>query len=282
MEEPTENDPITLDSFDGSGYLFKDKTLGFAEGKRHFLRYTLESGFAYYTRVNLKGPQPFEYLSYAKNDVCSEKIQGAINGLSNANRAMHLTIESLFKVWGLKTAYSRANFPLKLKIMKELNAFPVKLLETLNQKRNLVEHKYKTIGSDEVLDFIDITEMFLMLSHSYLKHAVISAIVGIQNDERCLEWSVNIQNCHIFIYEIIGQKFIATPIGRIYYNVPYDEQDKHLIQTVNITKSNQSEWLTYLDLFVYLTKRNAHHLEEPDERGDGLFVYKHGLSFFDS
>lgn len=267
----------TFDDLKDSRYLFKNYTLGFTEGNRKHLRYALESGFAYYTRLNQNGPEPFEYLNYAKDDINSNQKQGPINSLGNAKRAIHLTIDKLFKVWGLKEAYARVNFPIKLEVMKRLGVFPTRLLENLNSKRNLIEHDYVSIGIDETKDFIEITEMFLMLAHPYLKHMTISAFIGLENDDRCIEWAVEIYDCQIAIYEITCSTFIDTPVGQVYYNIPIDEKDKKLLQTIKITRSNQDEWLFQLELFVYLTKRNAHFLPQQDGRGDGLYISKTGL-----
>lgn len=267
----------TFEDLKDSRYLFKDHTLGFSEGKRVQLRYALESGFAYYTRLNQNGPEPFEYLNFAKNDINSQQKQSAINSLGNAKRAIHLTIETLFEVWGLKAAFAKANFPSKLEIMGTLDVFPIRLLDNLNKKRNLIEHDYVSIDIDEAKDFIEITEMFLMLAHPYLKHATVSAFVGIENDNRCIEWVIETYNCKIAIYEITCNTFIDSPVGQVYYDISIDKKDRKLIETVNITKSNQNEWLPQLELFVYLTKRNAHFLPQQDGRGDGLYISRTGL-----
>lgn len=268
---------ITFDDLKDSNYLFKDYTIGFAEGRRSLLRYVLESGHAYYTRVNLSGPQPFEYLDYAKRDINSQQNQGTINSLGNAKRAIHLTIDTLFEVWGLNGAYAKANFPTKLELMEMLDVFPIRLVDNLNKKRNLIEHEYQSINIDEAKDLIEITEMFLMLAHPYLKHATISAFVGVEQDERCLEWWIDIYKCQISIYEVTCHTFIDTPVGRVYHSIPIEEKDRELIQTISINKSNRDEWITYLDLFVYLTKRNAHFLPKPGGREEGLYVSRSEL-----
>lgn len=267
----------TFNNLKDGGYLFRGYTLGFAEGRRESLRYARESGFGFYTRLNQNGPEPFEYLGYAKSDLNSKHAQGAINSLCNAKRAMHLIIDTLIEVWGLRKAYAKANFPTKLEIMKTLDAFPVRLLDNLNKKRNLVEHDYISIETDEAKDFIEVTEMFLMLAFPFLKHATISAFVGIEHDERCLEWAIDTYNCQIVVYEITCNTFIETPVGQVYYDISIDKMDRKLVQIVNIAKSNQDSWLPQLDLFVYLTKRNAHFLPQHDGRGDGLYESRTGL-----
>ncbi len=42
---------------------------GFAQGKRSILRYAIENSYIYCTSVNQGGPQPYDYLEYAKNNI---------------------------------------------------------------------------------------------------------------------------------------------------------------------------------------------------------------------
>ena len=254
-------------------YVFKDFTVGFSQGRRINLRYASESRHTCYTRVNLDGPQPYEYLNYAKNDVSLGNVQGAINGISNAKRAIHQTIDALFYVWGLEFAFKRASFPAKLEIMHSLKAFPIRL-NYLNQERNLIEHEYKTIDINKAIDFIDISEMFLMLAHPYLKHATISAFVGLDKEDHCFEWQIDFQSKKILVLKIDKCPFFDSSIGPIHYNFPSEDKDKEIIQTIKIEKSNQGNWLSYLDLFVYLTKRSANHLQDSANKDSWLIMKK--------
>lgn len=253
-------------------YAFKDLTIGFSQGRRKFLRYASESGYAWYTRVNSDGLQPYEYLNYAKSDISSGNTQGAINGISNAKRAIHQTIDALFYVWGLDAAFKRANFPAKLEIMHALDAFPVRMLNYLNQERNLIEHEYKAIDINKATDFVDVSEMFLMLAYPFLKHTTLGAFVGLENDSRCLEWQIDINSNQILICEIMDCPFFESPIGRVYYNFPWEGENKNIIQTQKIERSNQNDWLVYLDLFVYLTKRSTSRLQESENKDSGLHM----------
>ena len=261
-------------------YAFKDITIGFSQGRRKFLRYAIESGYAWYTRINSNGPQPYEYLNYAKNNIALGNTQGAIDGISSAKRAIHLAIDALFDVWGLSIAFKRASFSAKLEIMNALNAFPVRMLKYLNQKRNLVEHEYKTIEIDEAADFVDVSEMFLMLSYPFLKHATISAFVGLENDNRCLEWQFDIESNRILVCEIMDCPFFDSSIGRVYYNFPHEGENKNVIQTIKIEMSNQNDWLVYLDLFVYFIKRCTSHLQEDGSKYPGLYINKPRSTLF--
>ena len=140
-------------------YLLRGQDCYFSRGRRSDLRYAIGSSSAYLTQLNPKGPEPFEYLEYAKCDLASENAHGYIDALGHAKRAVHLTMDALLKVWGLDTAYSKVKFPEKLKVMQEMNAFPTRMIGHLNQKRNLVEHEYESVEHQDAAAFVDIAEM---------------------------------------------------------------------------------------------------------------------------
>ncbi|MHB1347840.1 MAG: hypothetical protein ACYCXK_10145 [Candidatus Humimicrobiaceae bacterium] len=207
-------------------------------------------------KLNPEGIEPFEYLNFAKSDISTNDIRGAINGLGNAKKAIHLTIECLFEILGLAKGFEGARFPVKLEIIKSMDSFPTSIIENLNKKRNFVEHEYKKVDPKEVVNFIDITEMFIRLCYPFLKHMVIGVRVGIKEDERDLFWMLNPHKSLITIYEKLKSKSLNSPIGRIYYDdVDSDETSTRHLKTINIMKSNIDEWMPYLNTFIYCTKR---------------------------
>lgn len=226
----------------------------FAVGRRTHLRYAFCSAFAGWGKINSNGPEPFEYLEYAKSDLMSGKPGSAINALGNAKRAIHLTLVSFLEIIGLEPAYGKARFPAQLSIIQKLNAFPTRMLKNLNQKRNVVEHEYKAIEIDESADFVDVAEMFLLLAYPYLQQTVVSAYVGIEGDDRCLAWVLDLPS-KVCIYEIRDYRIVNSPIGNLYYPHSSDHNSWSPLQTISITKANEDEWLPYLDLFVYWSKR---------------------------
>ena len=189
-------------------------------------------------------------------------------------------MDALLEVWGLDTAYGKAKFPDKLTIMQELNAFPTRLIGDLNRKRNLVEHEYESVKHQEAAVFVDIAEMFLLLAYPFLKHAVIGAYVGLENDNRCLEWKISFPEREVHVSIVHCEKFLETPIGYVYYNI-HSENKRSLQSVLPIKRTNLKEWLPFLDLFVYCTKRAAVRLPEKDDRGHGFFMLSQSLNFFD-
>jgi len=227
----------------------------FALGNRSNLTYAAPCYFAHLSKLNESGPEPYQYLEFAKADIMSSDERGAINALGNAKRAVHLTIESFLKILGIEKQFKKANFPNKLNIIKKIEAFPTKTLEILNKERNLVEHEYSTIDSDEVIKFIDITEMFLMLAYPFFKNTVIGANIGLQNDDRCIRWFFDIRKGRIYIYELSKFKTLDTKQGKIHYNISGDKKDEKIINEISVKSKNIDEWLSYVNLFVYCTKK---------------------------
>jgi hypothetical protein len=255
-------------------YLFRGIDPDFALGRRAHLRYAVESAYASLTVLNPNGPEPFTYLEYAKADISTADSRGAINALSNAKRAVHLTIENFLKILGLESAYSKTNFPTKLEVIQELDAFPTRMIDGLNRKRNIVEHEYTEVALDEAADFVDIAEMLLLLAYPYLRHTVIGAYVGVEGDERCLEWSLNPIENKVYLYETTSYESFQSPIGKICYKLSGEETDRVLLDIVSITKTNQKEWLPFLDLFVYYTKKVTVRPDAMDYEEEGLLLYR--------
>jgi len=150
-------------------YLLKGVTQNFVTGHRSNLRFAIDSLSLGFTNLNAKGPEPFEYLEFAKSDILQGGTKGAINALGNAKRAIHLTIQNILHAWGLLPAFQDQNFPTQIAVLRELNAFPTRTLEALNRKRNFVEHEFASADFAEVADLVDIAEMFLLIAYPYLR-----------------------------------------------------------------------------------------------------------------
>lgn len=261
-------------------YLLRDQDPYFSSGRRSILRYAVISSSVQLTQINSKGPEPFEYIEYAKSDLASGNEHGYIDAIGNAKRAVHLAIGALLKVWGLDTIYGKAKFPEMLKIMQELDAFPTRMIGHLNKKRNLVEHEYISVKQQEAADFVDIADMFLLLSYPFIKHAVSGAYVGLENDNRCIEWKIVFPKKEIHISIVSSEKYIDTSNGRIHYNICAEDK-RSVISIIPIKRTNFEEWISFLDLFVYCTKRCATMLPMPDARGHGFFKISHSSEYFD-
>ncbi|MCR8843743.1 hypothetical protein NQ117_08590 [Paenibacillus sp. SC116] len=118
---------------------------------------------------------PFEiksndYLSYAKNDLISsdDKTNANVNALSNAKRAIESRVDSILQIYGIKRVGQRVkdlnSFPQKLDLLRELGLIAPNIMKKINTARNRMEHAYidpSTGSLDDIVDFIDIAELFL-------------------------------------------------------------------------------------------------------------------------
>lgn len=248
-------------------YLLKSTHADFATGRRKHLRFAIQNRLISFVKLNPHGPEPFEYLQFAKTDILDSCPRGPINALGNAKRAIHLTIENILVAWGLSKAFKDQNFPTQLAILQDLNAFPTRIIDWLNKKRNLVEHDYAVIDIQEVVYLIEIAELFLLIAYQYLRGAVVGAFVGIETDNVCYNWQLEPEQSKVNIYRVHHKKFVDTELGRIYYGFR-ENPDSELVSSIEITRDNQDQWIDYLDLFVYMTKQPATLLEteiQPNE-----------------
>lgn len=262
-------------------YILCNDDPNFSVGARSNLRYSSECLYACLMKLNPEGIGPFEYLNFAKSDISTNDIRGAINGLGNAKKAIHLTIECFFEILGLAKVFKGSKFPIKIEIIKSMDAFPTNIIENLNKKRNFVEHEYKSVDPKEVIDFIDITEMFIRLCYPFLKHMVIGIRVGIKEDERDLFWMLDPNKSQVTIYKNLNSKSFNSPIGRIYYDAASDKISTRHLKTINIMKSNIDEWIPYLNTFIYCTKREIIPKNPPyDPKGYKRLMIFQRISLF--
>ncbi len=259
---------VSFDDLKQSHYI-RDVHADFAAGHRKNLRYAQGYKFVYLGKINPNGPAIFDYIQFAKQDLVPGCQRGAINALGNAKRAIHLTVETFLRLLCIDKALSKLNFPLKLDLLDSLQAFPTGIIKRLNKRRNLVEHEYSEIGFLDVADFVEVAEMFTLITNNYLKNTVAGAYVGIENSDNCLEWVINHKESEIYINEVEAKTYLETPVGKIYYNIRNKDNRKN-ITAVKITKNNKNDWMPYMDLFVYLTRKKSFEVSESDGDYTGL------------
>ena len=248
-------------------YAIRGVDLDFSTGKRYIFRYAIPSKHLIFRRLNENGPEPVDYIAYAKADISHKNQRGRINALGHAKRAIHLVIDQLLYAFGISKAYRRSNFPLKLALLEEIDAFPTHVLGQLNRTRNLIEHKYKDISEEEVVNFTEVAEMFILLTYPYFKNIVKAAYIGVDGDNRCLECEASQKKEILIIQEVQAPLYFNSPQGRIYYNIEHKHK-RIPLEEIQLTKANASRWLPYIDLFMYCTKRIAIMLSPPNESSD--------------
>jgi len=84
---------------------------------------------------------------------------------------------------------------------------------------------------------------------------VIGIHVGLKGNSKDISWGLSPYKSQIGIYQNLNSKSFNSLVGIIYYNFSEDENDRTLLETIDIRDSNLDEWLPYLNTLVYCTKR---------------------------
>jgi hypothetical protein len=250
-----------------SNYIVKGIDPYFSRGCRSDLRYAAkEYIYAVLMEPNPRGVDILDYLYFAKADLLSKDLRGAINALGNAKRAIHLLVDSFLELLGLKKVYGEDNFPTKLEIIQKLEAFPTRLLKTLNKRRNLIEHEYDQIELDEAEGFVEIAEIFVRLCYPYFRYTTIGTRIGEVNSDKDIEWLLDPAASEITVSECQGASKLETEhYGPIYYGLK-TKPEKVVVKSIKMDRANVAEWLPILNTFLYSTQRRISHMETPPYR----------------
>jgi hypothetical protein len=120
---------------------------------------------------NYRELYPSTYLDYAKQDIGDNlDTRNRINAIGNAKRALHYQVELLCDAFGWTILYKNKNFgfPKRLEFLAQCGVLSPNILRKLNYKRNKIEHDYYIPTKEEVDDYIDISELFLMATKDLL------------------------------------------------------------------------------------------------------------------
>jgi hypothetical protein len=136
----------------------------------HISEYIHDGGFTSFVSSKIE-VYPFSYLEYAKTDIAIEISRRTIvNSLSNAKRAFHFQVDIICDClgWGKQKALKNSGFPAKLEYLSKCGVISPNILLKLNRVRNSVEHEYTAPGEEELRDYIDIVELFLMATKTLM------------------------------------------------------------------------------------------------------------------
>ena len=124
-----------------------------------------------------------QYLQFAAADLEDTSERGAVNGIGNAKRAVHQTVEALLQAYGLLARNQRSSFPQKLELIDEAGLFSMAILNTLNLERNAVEHEYRVPARARVQEVIDMARLWLLATKSLREYVAYESLAGWRADE---------------------------------------------------------------------------------------------------
>jgi len=137
--------------------------------------------------VRLYDTNPWEFLSYCRQDLNDDSERGRTNALSNAKRAIECRADEIIKILNLKPLASRHRWglPYKLQVLKTFGmSAPEVLTSYITSRRNILEHEYvKPKTTEEIKHIADITELFLSASDNIVKKGYITSVKFTNEEE---------------------------------------------------------------------------------------------------
>jgi hypothetical protein len=259
-------------------YCLRNLDPSFASGRRAKLVYAVQSLAISFSALNPEGIDPLTYLEYAQQDIRSGAERGAVNALGNAKRAVHFIIDKLLDIYRLDD-WARKPFPDRVALLGELEAFPPGMIAALNSERNVMEHEYRSVDRQRAGDLVELVEMFITVAYPFFRSGVLGAFVGIEGSKACQEWFLDRKEARIIVRDVSAAHHLDFEGERVYLNIKRPEVVEPQM-TIPMTKQRKQDWLPYLDLFIYLTRKQALRLPA-DPRGPGPYYYEMGVHFMD-
>lgn len=117
---------------------------------------------------------PRQFLQFAEYDLNNRYEHHLVNSLSNIKRTIDCQLDSLLFGFGLfqKSKKERWNFPKKVDTLSQVGIISPRILEKINQKRNLLEHEYRTPEKGQVEDALDVATLFIAYTEKFLFNAL--------------------------------------------------------------------------------------------------------------
>lgn len=130
--------------------------------------------------------EPYEFLLFAEKDYSNEGLQGLVNSVTNAKRAIDCQVDKIITCFGYDPSISlpsnaqqyidnyqnkvgSIDATQKLKLLQSLDIVPSSLVTSMREVRNKLEHHYKAPEKNDALHIIDLAKLFIRSSDYVLK-----------------------------------------------------------------------------------------------------------------
>ena len=150
------------------------------------------------SRMSDKTIKPSDYLDFARRDIVDGDTRGLVNTLTNIKRAIDSQLDVLLEMYGLLKLSTKEkwSFPRKVEIIRKIGVVSPSILKLINSRRTRLEHYHKKPIKKEVMQFLDIAELFIEL----FKHSAHRIELLIDYDKDFAFWMDTEQN-RILIYD---------------------------------------------------------------------------------
>jgi hypothetical protein len=111
------------------------------------------------------GLKPADYVNFARRDITESDKRGLVNALGNAKRAIDCQLDVILEAYGLfkVSLKEKWGFPKKIEVIRKIGVVAPSILNLINSRRNQLEHHHKQPDKQEVVEFVDIAELFAEL-----------------------------------------------------------------------------------------------------------------------
>lgn len=121
-----------------------------------------------------------DYINFAKNDLKQGDSRGLVNSITNARRAIDCCSQKIIKIYGLQ---AKNNLPSRLELLEQIGVIAPAILQRVNKDRNLAEHEFILPNKKDVLEAIDIAELFDCVVRGVLNNAATEFIISISEND---------------------------------------------------------------------------------------------------
>lgn len=130
--------------------------------------------------------EPDEFLLFAEKDYSNGELQGLVNSVTNAKRAIDCQVDKIISCLGYDPYVCLPNnaqqyidiyqnkvgsieATQKLKLLQALDIVPSSLVTSMREVRNKLEHYYKAPKKSDALHIIDLAKLFIRSSDYVLR-----------------------------------------------------------------------------------------------------------------
>lgn len=191
---------------------------------------------------------PSDFLSFAEKDLQTELTHKHVNAFANAKRALDCQADRLLKVLGFyeESQAKFWGFPSKLLVLNRFGILAPRILNKVNQQRNLLEHKFVNPDTEKVIDFIDVVALFLASTEKYVSGFSTESSYTYNGEVNNFQLNINFYEFDLFFN--LKKKAVTISITDIEYFSRSRAKNKKLRKlTSNISYPNES----YISLFKY-------------------------------
>ena len=109
--------------------------------------------------------KPVDYLTFAHRDLVEGDNRAIVNALGNIKRAIECQLDVFLEMYGLYrlSIKEKWSFPKKIDVVRKIGIVAPGILRLINSKRNKMEHHHERPKKEEVVEFLDVAELFIEL-----------------------------------------------------------------------------------------------------------------------